>query len=154
MFFRDLVQVESLAITFLSYMPKAAYFSIFKLSEWLIDILGEDGLFWKGRESFHCCSGWTMSQTLLEVVCIFAGHSPAECGSFTTNILKKHAFSLTYNVWCKSNRLDPCFPRAAFPGTKLPSSGSDLLGQCFSNFIVHTNHMKILTVWGLRSCIS
>lgn len=36
------------------------------------------------------------------------------------------------------------FQERTTPGTKISFSGNDLLGQCFSDFTVHLNHLGIL----------
>lgn len=165
MVFRNWLQVESLAITFFHICQiRHQKQIILKFSnyqsdrhlgeEWTVLEKHQSVLALKGTVFAHCRSSWTMSPTLLEVVCTFAGHSLPLCGSCTTNRFKKVCLLLTYNaVQCKANRLDPFFPREESPCTKLTFSGSDHLGQCFSNFIVHIHHL-LLVKWRFWFCKS
>lgn len=95
MVFRNLLQVESLVITFFHIRQiRHQKQIILKFSNYQSDRhLAKNGLLekhqsvlaLKGTVFAHCCSSWTMSSTLLEVVCTFAGRSLPLCGSCTTN---------------------------------------------------------------------
>lgn len=126
MVFRNLLQVESLAITFFHICQiRHQKQIILKFSnyqsdrhlgkEWTLLEKHQSVLAVKGTVFAHCCSSWTMSSTLLEVVCTFAAHSLPLRGSCTTNRFKKACLLLTYHVvQCKSNRLDHSFQERSF----------------------------------------